>query len=100
MGTAHHFPWGGPEEINSRIKPKDAGYNRRRGKRNVLVTTFLTSNNVKNNKAVHKINHDKALKIKSVLKSGMQQPRHLKQKAVYKTDSKQRRVAKEGTLSR
>ena len=68
------FPGKDLRKSNLRLSPRmqDISYNRQRGKRNVLVTTFLPSNNGKNNKAVHKIDHDKALKIKSVLKSSMQ----------------------------
>lgn len=33
MGTVHHFPWEGPEEIKSSIKPKDAGYKLQQTKR-------------------------------------------------------------------
>ena len=33
MGTVHHFPWEGPEEIKSSIKPKNAGYKLQQTKR-------------------------------------------------------------------
>lgn len=58
------FPGKDLRKSNLRLSPRmqDISYNRRRGKRNVLATTFLPSNNVNNNKAVHKIDHDKALK--------------------------------------
>jgi len=41
MGTAHHFPWGGPEEMNSWIRPKDAGYNNEKEKINLLTTIIF-----------------------------------------------------------